>query len=388
MSLTMQTPVAINSMSILTACSIAEPDASQGEVEFNGATYYGVGDYVILAATHRKYLSLRGLRRTASSVTAGTPCVVTCAGHGLPADTPIRFTSGTPPTGLSLNTTYYVRNPTTGTFNLALTAGGANHNTTGSTGTNLAFIEAVNVGKTPNLNTDFWKDAGPTNKWAALDDALNTKSVATSSIVWTLAPGLVSSLALFGLVGNTVRVEVFTTSPAVTYLDVTLSLDGSEVSDWYDWFYAPVIQLAKIWQDLPLIGEATVKITLSGTGTVECSHLSVGLTQEIGDMQTGTPFGIDDYSKFITDANTGVTTLVEGNYSETFEAKVWVDNLKNNQISMALKNNRAKMRVFNGVPDSNNYEALLVFGFIESWKGEPEDSFVEYNMRFKSGAIS
>lgn len=67
------------------------------------------------------------------TMTIATPCVVTWAGHGLAANTPISFTTtGALPTGLVAGTTYYVLAPTTNTFNLSAAPAGAAIATSGT----------------------------------------------------------------------------------------------------------------------------------------------------------------------------------------------------------------------------------------------------------------
>jgi hypothetical protein len=79
---------------------------------------------------------------TGASVSAASPAVAIVTGHTYVNDSRIIFTSGTLPTGLSLNTVYYVRGAATNTFNLSLTAGGANINTTGTSGSGLTVMRA------------------------------------------------------------------------------------------------------------------------------------------------------------------------------------------------------------------------------------------------------
>lgn len=75
--------------------------------------------------------------KTASSATVtltiAEPGVVSWTGHGLLAGDRIRFaTTGALPTGLVAGTSYFVINPTTNTFEIAETRGGAVINTSGS----------------------------------------------------------------------------------------------------------------------------------------------------------------------------------------------------------------------------------------------------------------
>lgn len=73
-----------------------------------------------------------GYTESTVTLTIASPCVVTC-NLGLADGTPIMFsTTGALPTGLLPGTEYYVKYLTSNTFNLALTAGGAAINTSGT----------------------------------------------------------------------------------------------------------------------------------------------------------------------------------------------------------------------------------------------------------------
>ncbi|MDI1227353.1 MAG: hypothetical protein PSY14_06700 [bacterium] len=68
------------------------------------------------------------------TMTIATPCAVTYTAHGMIVNQPIRFTTtGALPTGLAINTTYYVKTVVdANTLNLSATPGGAAINTSGS----------------------------------------------------------------------------------------------------------------------------------------------------------------------------------------------------------------------------------------------------------------
>lgn len=70
-----------------------------------------------------------------ATVTAASPCKVQLTGHKYLPNDAIVFLYGTLPTGLTIGTTYYVRNPSANDFELSLAAGGVAINTTGSNGT-------------------------------------------------------------------------------------------------------------------------------------------------------------------------------------------------------------------------------------------------------------
>lgn len=73
------------------------------------------------------------------------PAVVSWVGHGLIAGTPIVFTTtGALPTGLVAGTTYYVVNPSTDSFSVATTPGGAAIDTSSAgTGTHTASSQPI-----------------------------------------------------------------------------------------------------------------------------------------------------------------------------------------------------------------------------------------------------
>lgn len=84
---------------------------------------------------------------TGVSVEADTPALATKTAHGLKAGQRIIFKTGTLPTGISLNTTYYVISAglTANTFQFSATKNGPAVNGTGSDGT--ASMEVVGAGR-------------------------------------------------------------------------------------------------------------------------------------------------------------------------------------------------------------------------------------------------
>lgn len=86
------------------------------------------------------FCSLQQINATCT-MTSASPCVVTLAGHGyLGGERIMLATTGALPTGLSANTIYFIKFIDANTFNLSLTSGGANINTSGSqSGTHTAW---------------------------------------------------------------------------------------------------------------------------------------------------------------------------------------------------------------------------------------------------------
>jgi hypothetical protein len=95
---------------------------------------------------------------TGATISVGAPGVVTKAGHGFAIGDAVQFTAGTVPTGLSLNTTYYIVAVgfTSGLFSVALTPSGSAITTTGVAGSGVTI---TGVGNT-NSAIDFYTNLG------------------------------------------------------------------------------------------------------------------------------------------------------------------------------------------------------------------------------------
>ena len=130
-----QLPALTGTMLLVDAEQYCVPTASP----LNGSVLNGNACVAVTTSTNL-YLGLLSELATVAgqnaTVSVASPGVVTCggAGHGYSANDPISFSVGTLPTGLSLNTQYFVRNPSTYTFEVSLTSGGASINTTGVAG--------------------------------------------------------------------------------------------------------------------------------------------------------------------------------------------------------------------------------------------------------------
>lgn len=101
--------------------------AGQGYIYKDVRPFFGIPSKTV----KKEYIAICGT----FTVTIASPAVFTCAGHGLVEGDIVRLTTtGALPTGLSINTTYYVISAglTSSTFQLSLTLGGSAINTSGT----------------------------------------------------------------------------------------------------------------------------------------------------------------------------------------------------------------------------------------------------------------
>jgi hypothetical protein len=277
-------PVTITE-AMVTSSTAVEPGV--GEVTWASGTAYALGDNVILGAPS-----------STVTITIASPGVLTWASHGLPdATIVVLTTTGALPTGLTASTVYYVVNSTTNTFQLSATANGAPIVTTGSqSGTHTATaqvhrvyesLQAANTGHPPALaaSATWWLDVGPTNKWAMFDTLRNTATQVASPLTVVIRPGQrVDSIALLGLVADTVAITVTSVTGGGTVRSYSASLSTRQVSSWYTYFFAPFsTKPSVVLFDLPPYTDAIITVTLTrSSGYVSCGALVLGTSVYVG----------------------------------------------------------------------------------------------------------
>jgi hypothetical protein len=220
----------------------------------------------------------------------------------------------------------------------------------------------------PENDPTNWEDIGPTNRWSMFDQEVNTQTSGTSPITVTIAPGICNGLALIELVGSSVTVTVTDGSGGPTVYSLTVGLEQSLVTDWYQYFFEPYSQRGTlVLTDLPPYPNARITISITGSGTVKCGGFIVGTLYSLGGTQYGASAGIRDYSKKETDSDTGIVTLVPGRFSKKLRARLQVESSAVGPIQTLLYGLRAIPVVWIG-DDTGTYEALTVFGFYRDFE--------------------
>lgn len=235
-----------------------------------------------------------------------------------------------------------------------------------------------NTGHQPDTSPTQWALVGPDNTHAMFDEQVSTATSSTSPLTVVLTPGAVNAIALLGLVGEQVVVTVTDGSGGPVVYTRTVSLDGTLIADWYQYFYEPYVQIAEVvLTDLVPLSTAELTVSLTGTGTIEIGNLSFGTQYQIGDAEYGAGLGIIDYSKKETD-EFGVTTFVRRDFSKRLSARLMLDNGQINRVSRLLSDLRATPAVWI-LADDSQYQAGTVYGFFRDFNVEiayPVQSFV------------
>lgn len=224
-------------------------------------------------------------------------------------------------------------------------------------------LQASNTGHQPDTSPTWWQDFGPSNKTAMFDTQVSTKTEGTSPLVVVVQPlQFINSLAFIGMVGSSINVRITDGAAGPEIYNVTKSLDGTVITDWFMYFYEPFDTLDVVtFLDIPVYLNSYITVTITGSGTVSCAVMLYGSTYELGGTQYGATSGIRDYSVKETD-DFGNTTFVRRAYSNRMEAQIFMDNSTIRANKKLLTDLRAIPALWIGVDDPT-YEPLSVYGF-------------------------
>lgn len=219
-----------------------------------------------------------------------------------------------------------------------------------------------NLGNTPSTSPLYWLDIGPDNTHAMFDNQISTSTISTTPLNVVFKPGIFNSLALLGLVGNQLVITVRDGTGGPVIYSATFALDGTIISDWYQYFFEPFVQKSEVvMTDIPPFSNSEVTIVLTGGSTVQIGLCSFGTFYFLGDAEYGANVGITDYSRKDTD-DFGVTTFVQRAYSKRMSARLMLDTAQINRIQRILADIRATPSLWIGA-DGDDYLPTLMYGY-------------------------
>lgn len=145
----------------------------------------------------------------------------------------------------------------------------------------------------PEIDTSYWLEYGPTNKWAALDTAVSTQTTAATTLTMVLAPGFCNSFALYGMDASTLVYTYKETTGGTVSATATVDLLEPPL-DWYDWGFGTFKPLTKyVVSGLTPFPSAELTITVSTVGTAKLGMVVVGDLQSL--MGENAAFGGTEY---------------------------------------------------------------------------------------------
>lgn len=348
--------------------------------EWDSTRLYALADEVVVTDTdyHHAFESLSGGTSATVTISNASPGVVTSTAHGLAANTPVTFTTtGALPTGLSVGTIYYVRNPATDTYEVSATSGGASINTSSAgSGTHTA-VANPNLGKDPRTNPDFWLDLGATNRWAMFDSYNTSQSTAPEEIeVQVETTGRINAIALLNVSAQSVTIVSETDADGEIYNETYSMVSTLGITDWYAYFFEDIVRKGDlVVVDIPPYVGQTLTVTLSDPGEiVAVGTFIVGSIKQLGVTIYGAGVGITDYSRKETD-DFGNYTIVERAFNKRGDFRVWIDTNRIDEIQRVLADYRATPIVYLGTDD---FSSTQIFGFYKQFNLEFETHYKSY----------
>ena len=144
---------------------------------------------------------------------------------------------------------------------------------------------------------------------------------------------------------------------------------SSEVTDYFSYFFAPLVSLTDlntaVFLDLPNKPTATITVYISsGAGLVEVGEVVYGIQSVIGRTNYGTSIGIKSYSRKDVD-EFGKVTVVKRKNSKYCEYDVDIDNTNLAYVQRLFQDIDSVPCLFIGNPDM---EELIVYGFYSDFK--------------------
>lgn len=210
-----------------------------------------------------------------------------------------------------------------------------------------------------------WLRIGPTNRWAAFDQAVGTRSSASDLMTFSLTPGVVRGLALLDVdtEGATVVMTVDGDEVYSRTIDPIQTQEACET--WYDYFFEAIQRrTAIVLTDMPPYAEGVITVTLTGPGsTVSVGTCAVGPVYDLGTVLASPRIGIVDYSRKVTD-DFGVTRVSERAYARRMSLDVLLPTVNVDVATARLARVRARPVVWVA---SQRFDALSVYGFVKDW---------------------
>jgi len=235
------------------------------------------------------------------------------------------------------------------------------------------IYERIVAGTTPtppNLDQSNWLDLGATNKYRMFDNIMSSVSSRTGGIQFTLTPNqVVNGIALLNVNASTVRVVMNDPVEGVVYDQTRELRSSSEVTDYFSYFFAPLVSLTDlntaVFLDLPSKPTATITVYISsGAALVEVGEVVYGIQSIIGRTNYGTSIGIKSYSRKDID-EFGKVTVVKRKNSKYSEYDIDIDNTNLVFVQRLFQDIDSVPCVFIGNPDM---EELIVYGFYSDFK--------------------
>lgn len=224
----------------------------------------------------------------------------------------------------------------------------------------------------PEVDTAYWLDAGPTQRYAPFDTYTSTAATATASITYVLSPGYFNAISLYGLTGAQIVVSV-KDAPGGTEIYRYPATGAASLTEpptgWYDYMFGKRRTIQKlVLSNLPIrpTAELTITVTAATGVPVGIGMINVGdLTPLLGDAEWGGVTGgasaePTSYS-YIKTNDDGTTTIKRRGKATNLRASVVIPRQKAD-AALATVQQVLDVPVSWIATTSQGFDGLNVFG--------------------------
>lgn len=236
-----------------------------------------------------------------------------------------------------------------------------------ATGKTYECIEAPATGKNPTTEPLYWLLTKPSNRWSMYDSEISTATTTAGDLTTTLTvPGRINAVALFGVVGSKIVVTQRNSTGAV--LATFSKLLQTQPADWYEYFFSVPEQISEV-VFTGLVPSSGSRLEIAITGPAACAAVVVGNTFDLGDAEWGAQTSIIDYSRKNTTVE-GVQSFEPGRFSRRMSVRLEQPRERYPAVQRTLEAVRATPCVWMGVPGSETYSPMTIYGYYKDFSLE------------------
>lgn len=211
-----------------------------------------------------------------------------------------------------------------------------------------------------------WQEYATDNKWACIDEYVNTLSSCDSGeMIYNFDCGGCNSVALLNLSASSVTLNIYNSDGSLYSTETTETY--RHVDTLEELFVSPPERKQNIFFKFSLGLSGIMQLVIKNDfGTVRCGVISIGRLKYIGKTTGEVQKIFNNYSSFQTDS-LGRTKIAQGFYSYSPKFNVKIEKSLLSSVSKTIIDNRANniVCVIDNVEDPNLAEPeLLVYGYI------------------------
>lgn len=214
-----------------------------------------------------------------------------------------------------------------------------------------------NTNNVPSTSPTQWLEISATNKFKAFDTKVNDKVVNAGSITYTISHNStnINGIAIFNPAGATVRVQINDPIDGLVYDQTQNIVDGSGISSWADYFFAPTgkLKFELLFLELPYYPNASTTITVTSvSGNAELGQIVMGTIIELGLTVYNTTVSIEDYSRKERDVF-GNAIIIERPFADLVEFDCKINTNDVRFVQKTLSDFRATPIVYIGTTETS-----------------------------------